>query len=137
MLRKYRYTNIGILSLHLYDDYVVLRRKGMLRCPPPPSFMVVLVVLLFSVWFFPIYIFLVRRICSTPYTTRLSHTASATISRLVLALLKNTSPPIDSLVLQAISNSRIAQTQLAILHSITCLDTNHTILSKLYWTQFL
>ena len=74
-----RNTNIGISLFHLYDDYVVLRRKGMLQYPPTP-FMVVLVVHLFSVWFFPIYIFLVRRICSTPYTTRYLPTASATLT---------------------------------------------------------
>ena len=50
----------------------------MLQYPPPLPFMVVIVVHIFSVWLFPIYIFLVRRICSTPYTTRLYYTASAT-----------------------------------------------------------
>ena len=31
MMYNIRYTNIGISFLHLYDDYVVLRRKGMLQ----------------------------------------------------------------------------------------------------------
>ena len=70
MLFDIRYTNTGISFLHLYDEYIVLRKKGMLQYPPPPPFMVVLDVHIFKVWFYPIYIFLVRRICSTPSTTR-------------------------------------------------------------------
>ena len=58
----------------------------MLQYPPPP-FMVVIVVHLFRLWFFSIYIFLVRRICSTPYTTRLLPTASATITLFMSLIL--------------------------------------------------
>ena len=45
----------------MYDDYVVLRTKGMLQYTFPPPFMVVLVVKLSSVWFCIIYILLQRR----------------------------------------------------------------------------
>ena len=31
MLLKYRYKNIGILYLHLYYDYIVLKRNEMLQ----------------------------------------------------------------------------------------------------------
>ena len=51
----------------------------MLQYPPPTQFMVDIVVPLFSVWLFLRYIFQVRRICSTPYTTRIFPTASATL----------------------------------------------------------
>ena len=66
-----------LIPIAFYDDYVVLRRKGMLQYPPPTPFMVVIVVPLFSVWLLPI-LLLLRRICSTPYTTRYLPTASAT-----------------------------------------------------------
>ena len=53
LYEHFHFTVISFL-LHLYDDYVVLRKKGMLQYPPPPPFMEVLVVQPFSVWLFPI-----------------------------------------------------------------------------------
>ena len=76
---QFYYALFSVHSLLVSYTFPFTRLCRLLEFPPPPPFMVVLVVHLFSVWFFPIYIFLVRRICSTPYTTKLYYTASATL----------------------------------------------------------